>query len=87
MDALVVTTCQQALLAVLVLSAPATVTAVLVGLIVSVLQTATQVQEQTIAYVPKLVAVSAALAISGPWMLSELIRLATSMFEHVAASM
>ncbi|MCC6744266.1 MAG: type III secretion system export apparatus subunit SctS [Acidobacteria bacterium] len=87
MDSIVVTTCQQALLAVLILSAPAALTAVLVGLVVSVLQTATQIQEQTLSYVPKLVAVSAALAVAGPWMLAELIRLATSMFERVAEAM
>jgi flagellar biosynthetic protein FliQ len=84
-DAIVVHTCQQALLAVLILSAPAALTAVGVGLLVSIFQTATQVQEQTLSYVPKLVAVSAALAIAGPWMLSELVRLATAMFEQVAA--
>ncbi len=87
MDSIVVTTCQQALLAVLILSAPAALTAVLVGLVVSVLQTATQIQEQTLSYVPKLVAVSAALAVAGPWMLAELVRLATSMFERVAEAM
>lgn len=85
MDSVIIHTCQQALLAVLLLSAPAALTAVTVGLIVSVLQTATQVQEQTISYVPKLLAVSAALAITAPWMISELVRFATAMFEQVAA--
>lgn len=85
MDATILHACQQALLAVLILSAPAAVTAVGVGLLVSIFQTATQVQEQTLSYVPKLVAVSAALAVAGPWMLSELVRLASAMFEQVAA--
>ncbi|MBK6316580.1 MAG: type III secretion system export apparatus subunit SctS [Blastocatellia bacterium] len=86
MDAVVVHACQQALLAVLILSAPVALTAVAVGLVVSIVQTATQVQEQTLSYVPKLVAVSAVLAVAGPWMLSELVRLATAMFEQVAVA-
>lgn len=86
MEAQILHTFQQALVAVLVLSAPAAITAVCVGLLVSVVQTATQIQEQTLSYVPKLVAVSAALALAGPWMLTELVRLATVMFEQAGAS-
>jgi flagellar biosynthetic protein FliQ len=84
MEQIVVHICRQALVVMAVVSAPAAVAAVAVGLVVSVFQTATQVQEQTLSYVPKLVAVCAALGVFGPWMLAELVRLASSLFEQIA---
>ena len=86
MEQLVLVTCQQALVAVVWISAPVAAVALCVGLVVSVLQTTTQVQEQTLSYVPKLVAVSAALAVFGPWMLSQLVRFAAAVFEQVPAA-
>jgi flagellar biosynthetic protein FliQ len=83
MEQTVLVVCQQALLAMLAISAPAAVAAVVVGLAVSIVQTATQVQEQTMSYVPKLVAVSAALGVFGPWMLAQLVRLASMLFERI----
>ena len=75
---------RQALVAVVVISAPAAAAALAVGLFVSVAQTATQVQEQTLSYVPKLLAVALALAVFGPWMLGQLVQLASNAFEQVA---
>jgi flagellar biosynthetic protein FliQ len=83
MEEAIVTVCQQALVAMLAISAPAAIAALGVGLAVSIAQTATQVQEQTMTYVPKLVAVCAALGLFGPWMLGQLVRLATVLFERV----
>ena len=86
MEHAVISICQQALVAIVVISAPVAGVALATGLVVSVVQTATQVQEQTLSYVPKLVAVCGALVVSGPWMLSELMRLATAMLEQIAIS-
>ena len=86
MEELVVHVLRQALVAVVVISAPAAIAALGVGLFVSVVQTATQIQEQTLSYVPKLLAVCLALSLFGPWMLGQLVRLATSAFEQVALS-
>jgi flagellar biosynthesis protein FliQ len=80
---MVVHVCRQALVCMTVVSAPVAVAALAVGLAVSVAQTATQVQEQTLGYVPKLVAVVATLAVFGPWMLGQLVRLATQAFEQI----
>jgi flagellar biosynthetic protein FliQ len=85
MENTIISIYQQALVAIVVISAPAAGVALATGLIVGVAQTATQVQEQTLAYVPKLLAVCGALVVAGPWMLSELMRLATAMLEQVAA--
>jgi flagellar biosynthetic protein FliQ len=53
----------------LLLSAPALVTAMVVGLVVGLLQAVTSIQEQTLAFVPKLVAISVVCIILGHWMI------------------
>jgi flagellar biosynthesis protein FliQ len=61
---------QQALEMMLLISAPMLLTALAVGLLVSVLQAATQINEATLSFIPKLVAMFLVLVVSGPWMLS-----------------
>lgn len=51
------------------LAAPLLLSALAVGLLVSVLQAATQIQEQTLSFIPKLIALVIALMVMGPWML------------------
>lgn len=65
------------------LCAPLLLTALAVGFTVSLLQSITQVQEMTISFVPKLVAVGIALLVSGHWMISELIAFTNEMFARV----
>ncbi|NLJ31993.1 MAG: flagellar biosynthesis protein FliQ [Clostridiales bacterium] len=60
---------QAAMVAALKLSAPILIASVAVGLIVSIFQAATQIHEQSLAFVPKLVAIAAVLVIFGPWMM------------------
>jgi flagellar biosynthetic protein FliQ len=69
----VLTTGQQALTVMLTVSAPLLLVVLLVGLVVSVFQAATQINEATLSFVPKIVAVAAVLAIAGPWMLAQLV--------------
>ncbi len=59
---------QQALMLSLAVALPVLAIAALVGLVMAVLQAATQVQDPTLAHLPRLVAVSVALAVMGPWM-------------------
>ncbi len=74
MDAQTVLTIgQEALLLLLMVSAPVLGAALLVGLVVSLFQAVTQIHEATLAFVPKLIAVVAVLAIAGPWMLTVLV--------------
>ncbi|MGE0330458.1 MAG: flagellar biosynthesis protein FliQ [Ramlibacter sp.] len=54
-------------------AAPALLTALVVGLGVSLFQAVTQINESTLSFLPKLLAVLAALAVSGPWMISVLV--------------
>jgi flagellar biosynthesis protein FliQ len=63
---------QNALELTLMVSAPLLLSALAVGLIVSVFQAATQINEMTLSFIPKLVAIFAALLLSGPWIITML---------------
>ncbi|MGE0623961.1 MAG: flagellar biosynthesis protein FliQ [Pseudomonadales bacterium] len=60
---------QQALSVIVLLAAPMLVSALVVGLIVGMLQAATQINEMTLSFIPKLIVLVASLWIGGPWML------------------
>jgi flagellar biosynthetic protein FliQ len=64
---------QQGLTMLLMISAPVLLTVLAVGLVISVLQAATQINEPTLSFVPKVIATVAVLAIAGPWMLTMLV--------------
>ncbi len=64
---------QQGLHLLLLVAAPLLLTVLAVGLVVSVFQAATQINEATLSFVPKVVAAVAVLAIAGPWMLTQLV--------------
>jgi flagellar biosynthetic protein FliQ len=63
----------QALLLALKVSLPLLLAALLVGLLVSIFQAATQIQEATLTFIPKLLAMGAVLFLAGPWMLDQVI--------------
>ena len=67
----------------LLLAAPLLLTALAVGLLVGVFQAATQVNEMTLSFIPKLLAMTAALALAGPWMLKILISYTRELFESI----
>lgn len=67
------TTGQQGLLLLLLVSAPVLGAVLVIGLVVSVFQAATQLNEATLSFVPKIVGAIAALAVAGPWMLATLV--------------
>ena len=69
-------------LAVLV-SAPVVLASLVVGLVVSVFQATTQIQEQTLTFAPKLVAVLLALAVSAPWIGAQLVRFTAAVFDAI----
>ena len=64
---------QAGLWVLLMVSAPVLLVVLVVGLVVSIFQAATQINEATLSFVPKIVAAVAVLAIAGPWMLSTLV--------------
>ena len=64
---------QQGLIMLLMIAAPVLLTVLVVGLVVSVFQAATQINESTLSFVPKIVAAVAVLAFAGPWMMTTLV--------------
>jgi flagellar biosynthetic protein FliQ len=64
---------QQGLHLLLMVSAPVLIVVLLVGLVVSVFQAATQINEATLSFVPKILATVAVLAVAGPWMITTLV--------------
>ena len=64
---------QQGLYLLLMVSAPILLVVLVVGLVISIFQAATQINESTLSFVPKIIAAVAALAIMGPWMMGTLV--------------
>ena len=75
---------QEALMLTIALSLPIVAVAAIVGFIVAAFQAASQIQDATLAHLPRLVAVIAALAVLGPWMGHELASFAVRMFTLAA---
>ena len=75
----------QGLLLAAKLAAPVLVTALVVGFVVSLLQSITQIQEVTLSFVPKAIAVAVALLVAGHWMISETVAFTHALFERIPA--
>ena len=67
------------------LAAPILVTALVVGFAISFLQSITQIQEITLSFVPKAIAVAVALVICGNWMISEIVSFTNALFDKIPA--
>lgn len=83
-EALVIELGQQTMYTILLLAAPMLGIGLLVGLAVSIFQATTQIQEATLAFIPKIVAIFASIVIFGPWMLSVLINFTTKLFNNLS---
>ena len=80
---LVIQMAQEALRMVLIISAPMLGLGLLVGLAVSIFQATTSIQEQTLAFIPKVVAVFVAILIFGPWMLRLMVEYVTNVLVNL----
>jgi flagellar biosynthetic protein FliQ len=65
------------------LAAPALLAVLIVGIIISVFQAATQIHEQNLVFVPKILAMTAALIVFGPWSLRLMMEFTTNMFKEI----
>jgi flagellar biosynthetic protein FliQ len=74
---------QRALEIMLLLSLPLLLVALVVGLLVGIFQAATQINEMTLSFIPKLLGMTAALALAGPWMLKILVSYTRELFESI----
>jgi flagellar biosynthetic protein FliQ len=67
----------------LMLAAPLLLVALAVGLLVGVFQAATQINEMTLSFIPKLVGMGVTMVVAGPWMLKTLISYTRELFESI----
>lgn len=81
MEAYIISITKQSLYLTLILTAPPVAAAMMIGLTVSLFQATTQIQEQTLTFVPKLVAVIVTLALVGPWTMVQLVNFANSLLD------
>ncbi|WP_100487695.1 flagellar biosynthesis protein FliQ [Sporolactobacillus pectinivorans] len=73
----------QSVMIILMVGGPLLIIALVVGLIVSIFQAATQIQEQTLAFIPKIVAILFGLIFFGPWMLSQMLTFTQNIFANL----
>ena len=69
----------------LMVAAPVLIVVLVIGLLVSIFQAATQINEQTLSFIPKLVGVVASLVVAGPWMLSTMVEYMRTVFTSIPA--
>ena len=76
--------CRRAIITILVVSAPMLLSGLIVGLLVSIFQAATQINEQTLSFIPKIVIVFVTMLIFGSWTIRILSTFSIGLFEHLA---
>lgn len=74
---------REALVVATLIAAPVLIAGMLVGLLIGLIQALTQIQEQTVAFVPKLLAMVIALGLSLPWILTRLIEYSRELIENI----
>ncbi len=82
-ESMIVELGQQAMLNILLLSAPMLILGLIVGLAVSIFQAATQIQEATLSFIPKIVVIMGSLVIFGPWLLSVIIDFTLKLYTNM----
>lgn len=73
----------QAMMLTLKVSAPFLLAGLAVGLLVSVFQAATQIQEQTLTFIPKIIVTGLVVAVAGPWMLEQIVTYTRDLFTSI----
>ncbi|SKA86453.1 flagellar biosynthetic protein FliQ [Caloramator quimbayensis] len=74
---------KQAIFAALKIAAPVLIVSMLIGLLIGIFQAATQIQEQTLTFVPKIISIIFVMLLLGPWMLKSLVQFIQSMINNI----
>lgn len=80
---LIMTIGQRALEMTMLLAAPLLLAALAIGLLVGVFQAATQINEMTLSFIPKLIGMAGTLVVAGPWMLKTIVSYTRELFESI----
>ncbi|MBM7644369.1 flagellar biosynthetic protein FliQ [Scopulibacillus daqui] len=79
----IITLAERGVMTILLVAGPLLAVALIVGLVVSIIQATTQIQEQTLAFIPKIIAVLLVLILFGPWMLSKMLTFTQNIFGNL----
>jgi flagellar biosynthetic protein FliQ len=82
-DALVIKILRDALMTTMIVSAPMLGAGMVVGLIIAIFQTTTSIQEQTLTFVPKIIAIFVTIIVFGSWMIKTLVSYTTNIFSLI----
>ncbi|HLR73395.1 MAG TPA: flagellar biosynthesis protein FliQ [Pseudogracilibacillus sp.] len=82
-EELVLTLAERSIVTVLLVAGPILILALAVGLLVSIFQATTQIQEQTLAFIPKIIAVLIGVVLFGPWMLSKIVEFTADLYQSL----
>lgn len=82
-EAMIIELGQQAMFTILILSAPMLILGLIVGLAVSIFQATTQIQEATLAFIPKIIVVLGSIVVFGPWLLSIIINFTLKLYTNM----
>ena len=83
-ELVIMTIVKKALITGVTVGGPTLIISLVVGLIISIFQATTQIQEQTLTFVPKLIAIILVLVLGGPWMLNKLVMLTNELFQSIS---
>ena len=79
----VISLCVSAMELAIKIAMPLLLVGLVIGLLVSIFQAVTQIQEQTLAFIPKIIAIALVLVIAGPWMLGQVISYTTDLYSSI----
>ncbi|MBW7886930.1 MAG: flagellar biosynthesis protein FliQ [Bacteroidetes bacterium] len=83
-EAFVVNLIREAFYTMLLLASPVLLLSLIVGLIISIIQAATSIQEVTLTFVPKMIAIAIVLVLALPWMMDVMIAFTTNLFQQIS---
>ena len=83
-ELVIMTIVKKALITGVTVGGPILIISLVVGLIISIFQATTQIQEQTLTFVPKLIAIILVLVLGRPWMLNKLVMLTNELFQSIS---
>ncbi len=84
-EAIIIELGQRTMFTILLMAAPMLGIGLIVGLMVSIFQATTQIQEATLAFIPKIIAILGSVVIFAPWLLSVIINFTTTLYENMGS--
>ena len=78
-----ITIIQEGIKVIIIVSAPILAVSLIVGLVISIFQATTQINEQTLSFAPKIIAIFLSIILFGPWMINKLVDYTTKLFDYI----